>query len=114
MNKFLNILPVVIMVESFAASVPLFICGRWGSGLYWFSAGLLNFAVIFFIKKYGWKYETAKGVLFQDRDVPVLYYRRAGRDVSVCGICGGSGDQEVSVQNQEAEKLLILSFEFKI
>jgi len=53
MNKFLNILPVVIMVESFAASVPLFICGRWGSGLYWFSAGLLNFAVIFFIKKYG-------------------------------------------------------------
>jgi len=53
MNKLLDILPVVIMIESFAASIPLFIYGRWGSGLYWFSAGLLNLSVIFFIKKYG-------------------------------------------------------------
>jgi len=53
MDKFLNILPVIIMAESFAASIPLLICGRWGSGLYWFSAGLLNLAVIFLIKKHG-------------------------------------------------------------
>lgn len=53
MEFFLNILPVIIMVESFAASIPLFICGRWGSGLYWFSAGLLNMAVIFGVKKFG-------------------------------------------------------------
>jgi len=53
MDKFLNILPIVIMIESFAASVPLFVCGRWGSGLYWFAAGLLNFTVVFGVKKWG-------------------------------------------------------------
>jgi len=53
MEKLLNILPIIIMIESFAASIPLFIYQKWGSGLYWFSAGLLNLAVIFFIKKYG-------------------------------------------------------------
>jgi len=53
MDKFLNILPVLIMVESFAAAIPLFIFGRYGSGLYWFAAGLLNFAVVFGIKKCG-------------------------------------------------------------
>jgi len=53
LDKFLNILPIVIMVESFAAAVPLMVYGRWGSGLYWFAAGLLNFAVIFCIKKWG-------------------------------------------------------------
>jgi hypothetical protein len=41
------------MIESFAACVPLFLCGRWGSGLYWFAAGLLNFTVIFLIKNFG-------------------------------------------------------------
>jgi hypothetical protein len=53
MDKFLNILPVIIMIESFAASIPLFICQKWGSAIYWFSAGLLNFAVIFLIKRFG-------------------------------------------------------------
>lgn len=53
MNNFLNILPIIIMVESFAASIPLFVCKRWGSAIYWFSAGLLNFAVIFCIKRFG-------------------------------------------------------------
>lgn len=52
-DKTLNILPVVIMVESFLASIPLFVCGRYGSALYWFAAGLLNFAVIFLVKKWG-------------------------------------------------------------
>lgn len=53
MEKALNILPVIIMVESFAASVPLFCAGRWGSALYWFAAGLLNYAVIYGIKTNG-------------------------------------------------------------
>jgi len=46
-------LPVIIMVESFAASVPLFCAGRYGSALYWFAAGLLNLAVIVGIKRFG-------------------------------------------------------------
>ena len=53
MEKLLDLLPIIIMVESFLASVPLVIYGRYGSALYWFSAGLLNFAVIFLIKRFG-------------------------------------------------------------
>lgn len=53
MEKLLNLLPIIIMVESFAACVPLFFYGRWGSGMYWFSAGLLNFAVIFLVRDFG-------------------------------------------------------------
>ena len=53
MNKLLDLLPLIIMIESFAASIPLFIYGRYGSALYWFAAGLLNCAVIFFIKRFG-------------------------------------------------------------
>ena len=53
MDKLLNILPIIIMIESFVASIPLFIFGRYGSGLYWFAAGLLNLAVIFGVRKYG-------------------------------------------------------------
>lgn len=47
----LKILPIIIMLESFAACIPLFICRHWWSGIYWFAAGLLNFAVIFGMKK---------------------------------------------------------------
>jgi len=53
MEKFLNLLPIIIMVEAFAASVPLARYGRWGSALYWFAAGLLNLAVIYGIKRFG-------------------------------------------------------------
>jgi len=53
MDTFLNLLPVVIMIECFVASIPLFICQRWGSAVYWFSAGMLNFAIVFGVKKYG-------------------------------------------------------------
>jgi len=52
-EKLLNVLPVIIMVESFAASIPLACAGRWGSALYWFAAGLLNCAVIYGIKTLG-------------------------------------------------------------
>ena len=53
MNKFLNLLPTIIMIESFLAVAPYALAGKWGSALYWFAAGLLNLAVIFFIKRYG-------------------------------------------------------------
>ena len=53
MNKFLDILPIVIMIESFIASIPLFYAHRWGSGMYWFAAGCLNFGVIFLIRRFG-------------------------------------------------------------
>jgi len=53
MEKFIDILPVIIMIESFFAALPLAVSGRWGSALYWFSAGLLNFSVIFLIKRCG-------------------------------------------------------------
>ena len=53
MDRLLHLLPIVIMVESFAASIPLAIYGKWGSALYWFAAGLLNMAVIFGIKRFG-------------------------------------------------------------
>jgi hypothetical protein len=29
----IDVLPVIIMAESFAAAVPLFVAERWGSGL---------------------------------------------------------------------------------
>jgi len=53
LEKLINVLPIIIMVESFLASIPLFVFRRWGSALYWFAAGLLNLAVIFFIKRFG-------------------------------------------------------------
>lgn len=53
MEKVLNILPIIIMAESFLASIPLFYYHRWGSGLYWFAAGLLNCAIIFGIRRFG-------------------------------------------------------------
>jgi len=52
-NRFLDLLPVIIMVESFLAAVPLVLAGRFGSALYWTAAGLLNLAVIFLIKDFG-------------------------------------------------------------
>lgn len=53
MENLLNALPIIIMVESYAAAIPLAVAGRWGSALYWLSAGTLNFAVIFLIRRLG-------------------------------------------------------------
>ena len=53
MNRFVDVLPVIIMIESFAASAMLIWVGRYGSGLYWFSAGLLNFSVVFGVRWFG-------------------------------------------------------------
>jgi hypothetical protein len=53
MEKLLDVLPTVIMIESFLASFFLIFGGRWGSALYWFAAGLINAAVIFGVRQYG-------------------------------------------------------------
>ena len=53
MTCLLDLLPTIIMLESFAASIPLMCAGRWGSAAYWFAAGLLNWAVIYGIKARG-------------------------------------------------------------
>jgi len=48
-----RILPSIIMVEMFIASVPCIISGKYGSALYWAAAGLINLAVIFVLPKFG-------------------------------------------------------------
>jgi len=53
MEKFLNVLPIIIMVESFAACIPLFYYGRYGSGLYWLSAGIIGWTITFGVKQFG-------------------------------------------------------------
>ena len=53
MKSIVHILPIIIMTESFAASIIYCIYRQWGSALYWLSAGVLNFAIIFCIKRFG-------------------------------------------------------------
>lgn len=53
MERIENILPIIIMIEMILASIPLFINGKYGSAIYWLTAGILNFAVIFMIKRFG-------------------------------------------------------------
>jgi len=53
LNHYSSWLPTAIMVQMFLASIPLAYVGKWGSAIYWFSGGLLNFSVIFLIKKFG-------------------------------------------------------------
>ena len=53
MEKFVQVLPIIIMAESFAASIMLFIYKQYGSALYWFAAGIIGVAVIFGIKRFG-------------------------------------------------------------
>ena len=48
-----KILPIIIMIEMFAASVPYFFQGKIGSGLYWFAAGLISLAIVFLMPKFG-------------------------------------------------------------
>lgn len=52
MEKLLQILPMIIMIESLFAGGYLIFQGKTGSGIYWLSAGVLNFSVIFLIKKF--------------------------------------------------------------
>jgi hypothetical protein len=52
-DKIIYVLPTIIIVESYLACIPLVITHRWGSALYWFSAGTINIAAVYLIKRYG-------------------------------------------------------------
>ena len=52
-EKFIHILPLVIIIESFLAVIPLVITKKFGSALYWFSCGLINLSVVMLIKRFG-------------------------------------------------------------
>jgi len=44
-----NLLPLIIMLESFAAGLVYLAIWKPGPALYWIAAGLLNLAVIYLI-----------------------------------------------------------------
>jgi len=48
-DKFIYILPTLIIVVSFLAVIPLALAREWGRAVYWFAAGLVNFAAMFLI-----------------------------------------------------------------
>lgn len=52
LDQMTYILPAVIMVEAFLATVPLALAGRWGSALYFLSAGFITLGVML-IPKWG-------------------------------------------------------------
>jgi hypothetical protein len=47
------IVPTIITVESYMAGFVYLYYNMWGSALYWCSAGTINLAVIFLIKRFG-------------------------------------------------------------
>jgi hypothetical protein len=53
MERIINFLPTLIVIESIFASIIYAIDKRWGSALYWISAALLNISAIWLIKKVG-------------------------------------------------------------
>ena len=53
MIKYLDYLPILMIIEAVLAAGLLFWCKRWGSGVYWLAAAMLNFAVVFLIRRWG-------------------------------------------------------------
>jgi hypothetical protein len=53
LNQLDKVLPTIIIVESYLASIPYAFNHRWGSALYWFAAGTINIAAVFLIRRYG-------------------------------------------------------------
>lgn len=47
------ILPILIITESFLAGIVYLIFQKWGSGIYWLSAGTINMAAYYLIKRFG-------------------------------------------------------------
>jgi hypothetical protein len=45
--------PILLILESFAAGIVYCFKKEYGSGVYWITAGILNLAVTFLIKKFG-------------------------------------------------------------
>ena len=53
MERIINLLPTIIVIESVFAGIIYALGKKWGSALYWFSAALLNISAIWLIKKVG-------------------------------------------------------------
>jgi len=53
MAKFQYFFPVIVVIESILAGIILMFFRKYGSALYWIGVGLLNFTVIFLIKRWG-------------------------------------------------------------
>jgi len=53
MDKFILILPIIMIVESIGASIIFLLAKMYGSSIYWLSAAILNISVVFLIKKFG-------------------------------------------------------------
>lgn len=49
----INILPIIIIVESVIAAAICFYFRCYGSGLYWLSAAAINISAVFLIKRFG-------------------------------------------------------------
>jgi len=52
-DKLIYILPTLVIIESFLAVIPLSLTGKWGSAMYWFAVGIVNFAATFLIRRFG-------------------------------------------------------------
>jgi hypothetical protein len=48
-----SILPIIVIVESFLAGIVYLFFGKWGSAVYWLSAGTINFAALYLIRRFG-------------------------------------------------------------
>lgn len=47
------ILPILMIIESFIASIIFFYSKKYGSAIYWLSSGFLILAATFLIRKFG-------------------------------------------------------------
>lgn len=52
-NWWAYVFPIVVIVESMAASLIFAIDGKFGSSIYWFFAAAITFAATFLIPKLG-------------------------------------------------------------
>ena len=53
MERIINLLPTIIVIESVFAGIIYVFDKKWGSAIYWFSAALLNISAIWLIKEAG-------------------------------------------------------------
>lgn len=53
MERWINILPLLISLECALASIPLLMCRKWGSAIYWVGAALVNFSAAILIRRFG-------------------------------------------------------------
>jgi len=53
LNFLQNIMPILISIEMFIAFIIYMGFHKWGSGIYYFAAALINICAIYMIKKWG-------------------------------------------------------------